>query len=79
MKPNEVMFVSSNPFDACGAKAYGLNVAWIERVTPMRWRRNSPDKERVPPLAMFKATRTQMDELGFQPDHRINGLRDCRR
>ena len=34
MKPAEVMFVSSNPFDVCGAKAYGLNVAWIERVTP---------------------------------------------
>ena len=32
--PAEVLFVSSNPFDACGAKAFGLNVAWIERVTP---------------------------------------------
>ena len=25
--------MSSNPWDACGAKAFGLNVAWIERVT----------------------------------------------
>ena len=32
--PAEVLFVSSNPWDACGAKAFGLNVAWIERVTP---------------------------------------------
>ena len=32
--PGEVLFVSSNPWDACGAKAFGLNVAWIERVTP---------------------------------------------
>jgi len=32
--PTEVLFVSSNPWDACGAKAFGLNVAWIERVTP---------------------------------------------
>ena len=33
-RPPEVLFVSSNPWDACGAKAFGLNVAWIERVTP---------------------------------------------
>ena len=32
--PREVLFVSSNPWDACGAKAFGLTVAWIERVTP---------------------------------------------
>ena len=38
VSPAEVLFVSSNPFDACGAKAFGLKVAWIERVTPMRWR-----------------------------------------
>ena len=34
VSPAEVLFVSSNPWDACGAKAFGLNVAWIERVTP---------------------------------------------
>src|SRR6185437_12167269 len=33
VKPAEVMFVSSNPWDACGAKSFGLNVAWVERVT----------------------------------------------
>ncbi len=32
--PSEVLFVSSNPFDVCGAKSFGLKVAWIERVTP---------------------------------------------
>ena len=32
--PAEVLFVSSNPWDAIGAKAAGLKVAWIERVTP---------------------------------------------
>ena len=32
--PADVLFISSNPWDACGAKAFGLNVAWIERVTP---------------------------------------------
>ena len=28
----------------------------------------------VPPLTMFKALRTQMDELGVVPDHRIRAL-----
>ena len=32
VKPGEVIFVSSNPFDVAGAKSFGLNVAWIERV-----------------------------------------------
>jgi 2-haloacid dehalogenase len=30
----------------------------------------------VPPLTMFKAIRTQMDELGLEPDHRITALSD---
>jgi 2-haloacid dehalogenase len=28
----------------------------------------------VAPLTMFKAIRTQMDELGIQPDYRIHAL-----
>jgi 2-haloacid dehalogenase len=28
----------------------------------------------VAPLTMFKAIRTQMDELGLAPDHRIHAL-----
>ena len=28
----------------------------------------------VPPLTMFKAIRTQMDELGLEPDYRIHSL-----
>ena len=28
----------------------------------------------VAPLTMFKAIRTQMDELGLEPDHRIHAL-----
>src|SRR3569832_932472 len=33
VKPADVLFVSSNPFDVSGAKAFGFQVAWIERVT----------------------------------------------
>jgi 2-haloacid dehalogenase len=72
--PADVLFISSNPWDACGAKAFGLNVAWIERVTPQAMALACVENETLPPLTMFKALRTQMDELGVVPDHRIHGL-----
>jgi 2-haloacid dehalogenase len=72
--PAEVLFVSSNPWDACGAKAFGLNVAWIERVTPEAMAQACVQSDLVPPLTMFKAIRTQMDELGLEPDYRIHAL-----
>ncbi|MFL6820324.1 MAG: haloacid dehalogenase type II [Bradyrhizobium sp.] len=72
--PLEVLFVSSNPWDACGAKAFGLNVAWIERVTPEAMALACVKSDVVPPLTIFKALRTQMDELGVQPDYCIHSL-----
>jgi 2-haloacid dehalogenase len=72
--PADVLFVSSNPWDACGAKAFGLKVAWIERVTPEAMALACIENDVVPPLTMFKAIRTQMDELGLQPDYRIGAL-----
>ncbi|MGY3440394.1 MULTISPECIES: haloacid dehalogenase type II [unclassified Bradyrhizobium] len=72
--PAEVLFISSNPWDACGAKAFGLTVAWIERVTPEAMALACVESETIAPLTMFKALRTQMDELGVVPDHRIHGL-----
>jgi 2-haloacid dehalogenase len=72
--PSDVLFVSSNPWDVCGAKAFGLNVAWIERVTPEAMALACARNDFVPPLTMFKAIRTQMDELGLEPDHRIRAL-----
>jgi 2-haloacid dehalogenase len=74
VKSADVLFVSSNPWDACGAKAFGLNVAWIERVTPEAMALDCVESELVAPLTMFKAIRTQMDELGVEPDHRIRAL-----
>lgn len=74
VKPNEVLFVSSNPFDVCGAKAFGLNVAWIERVTPQAMASSIIPNRPITPLHMFKAMRTQMDQMGFEPDHRIAAL-----
>jgi len=72
--PDETLFVSSNPWDVAGAKAFGLNVAWIERVTPEAMALACVENELVAPLTMFKAIRTQMDELGLHPDHRIRSL-----
>ena len=72
--PAEVLFVSSNPWDACGAKAFGLNVAWIERVTPEAMALACVKSDVIAPLTMFKAIRTQMDELGLAPDYRIHAL-----
>jgi len=76
VKPGEVIFVSSNPFDVAGAKSFGLNVAWIERVTPQAMAAEIKPGAPVAPVTMFKAARTQMDELGFLPDHRIRALSD---
>lgn len=72
--PGSVLFVSSNPWDACGAKAFGLNVAWIERVTPEAMALDCVESASITALTIFKALRTQMDELGFEPDHRIRSL-----
>src|ERR1700730_17998988 len=72
--PADVLFVSSNPFDACGAKAFGLKVAWIERVTPQAMADVCQKSDLVAPLTMFRAIRMQMDELGLEPDYRVNGL-----
>jgi 2-haloacid dehalogenase len=74
VRPAEVLFISSNPWDACGAKSFGLNVAWIERVTPEAMALACVESDVLPPLTMFKAIRTQMDELGYEPDYRIRAL-----
>ncbi len=72
--PEEVLFVSSNPWDVAGAKAFGLNVAWIERVTPEAMALACVETELVAPLTMFRAIRTQMDEFGFAPDYCVRAL-----
>ena len=74
VKPNEVLFVSSNPFDACGAKSFGLNVAWIERVTSDAIAQEFKNTDLVRPLTMFRAIRMQMDHFGLDPDYRVKGL-----
>lgn len=72
--PEEVLFVSSNAFDICGAKSFGLQVAWIERVTPSQISHEVNSAEIVGPGTMYKILRLGMETLGFEPDHRISSL-----
>lgn len=74
VKPDEVVFVSSNPFDASGAKAFGFKVAWIERVTSVALAGEARGLQTIGPLAMFKATRLRPDPFGFDPDWTISTL-----
>lgn len=74
VKPANVLFISSNPWDACGAKSYGLNVAWIERVGADALRKEIGDGKTIGPATMFKAIRMRMDRLGVEPDFRISAL-----
>jgi 2-haloacid dehalogenase len=70
----EAVFVSSNPWDAIGAKSFGFKTAWIERVTGQAVAEAVRKSKQISPLTMFKALRTQMDELGIVPDYRVHGL-----
>lgn len=74
VEPDEVLFVSSNPWDVAGAKAFGFNVAWIERVPRDIMHRELAQTGPLPAPTFYKALRTQMDVLGHEPDHRIASL-----
>jgi 2-haloacid dehalogenase len=74
LAPADVLFVSSNPWDAVGAKSFGFNTAWIERVTGQAAANALQKDDQISPLAMFKALRMQMDELDLVPDYRLPGL-----
>ncbi len=74
VKPANVLFVSSNGFDACGGKSYGLNVAWIERVSVAALHKEVRDPKTIGPVTLFKAMRMRMEALSLDPDFRIGSL-----
>ena len=76
VRPEEVVFVSSNGFDIAGAKSFGFRVARIERVTPAALQQEIGNAESVGPATLFKALRMQMEELGYPPDAVIGSLRE---
>jgi 2-haloacid dehalogenase len=61
---DEVLFVSSNSFDAVGAKAFGFAVAWIRR------------SGGGVPATLFGMLRGRAEELGHAPDHTVSALTD---
>jgi len=72
--PADVLFVSSNSWDACGAKSAGLRVAWIERVTAGALAVELNASTEPGPAAMFRALRMRPEELGVTPDYQVHGL-----
>ena len=76
VKPANTLFVSSNAFDACAAKNFGFNVAWIERVTSDALAKEVAAQKTVGPATMFKMLRMQMENFGMEPDYRLSSLSD---
>lgn len=74
ISPQETLFVSSNAFDACGAKNFGFNVAWIERVTPSVLAAEIKASSIVGPSTVFKMLRMQMENFDMEPDYRLMSL-----
>jgi 2-haloacid dehalogenase len=74
VRPEDVMFVSSNGFDVAGARSFGFRVARIQRVTSDALRAELTGGAPIGPEAMFKAQRTQEEALGFPPTAVIRSL-----
>jgi 2-haloacid dehalogenase len=68
----EVLFVSSNGFDVCGAKRYGFRVAWIDRAGEVPPPKNSA----LGPTEFYRLIRGRSEQLGFEPDFRVSRLTD---
>lgn len=74
--PDQALFVSSNGFDVSGAKRFGFRVARIERVTPKALNKEIRDASVISPSTMFKATRMQIEEIGYSPDYVVSSLKE---
>jgi hypothetical protein len=74
VKPEEVLFVSSNGFDIWGAKSFGFKVARIERVSPEELRRELMTHTVIGPKTMFKALRMLPECHGQQADFNVGSL-----
>ena len=74
VRPDEVVFVSSNGFDVAGAAAFGFRVVRIERVTPAALRTELTGGATIGPAAMFRALRMQTETLGLAADAVVDSL-----
>ncbi|MCJ2035330.1 haloacid dehalogenase type II [Methylobacterium sp. J-068] len=74
VRPDEVVFVSSNGFDVAGAKSFGFRVARIERVAPAALTRELAADGVIGPATLFKSLRMQTERLGYEPDITVGSL-----
>jgi len=74
VRPEEVVFISSNGFDVAGARSFGFNVVRIERVSPASLRDELLGGGPIGPAALFRALRTQHETLGFHPHAVVDSL-----
>lgn len=75
-RPADVLFVSSNSFDALAARHHGFRVAWIERVSGPALRAELDGGFEPGPSTMFKMLRMRDEKLGIEVDHRLDALTD---
>ena len=68
VRPDEVMFVSSNPFDVAGAKAAGFKVGWI--------RRGGGADDSLDAGGLYRRQRGRLEEYAEPPDHIFASLTD---
>ena len=76
VRKDEVLFVSSNGFDVCGAKSFGFKVARIERVSRDALRDELKANETIGAKTIFKAMRMQIETCGDAADFQISSLSD---
>lgn len=74
VQPDDVVFVSCNPFDVSGATAFGFKVAWIERVPETMLALELRSADVIGPGTMFKVMRMRPDTFGLDPVVRIHAL-----
>lgn len=72
--PEEVVFVTSNGFDVAGARAFGFHVARVERVSPEALGRELDRDGPIGVTTLYKALRSQNENLGLAPSVRISSL-----
>lgn len=74
VKPSEVLFISSNGFDVCGAKSFGFKVARVGRVAPEALQQELRTESVIGPKTMFKAMRMRAENHGQQADFTLRSL-----
>jgi 2-haloacid dehalogenase len=68
---DEVIFVSSNGFDAAGARRFGFKVVWIRRGG-----RPVPPIDPVSPAQIYGLLRGHTERLGYLPHYTASALTD---